>query len=153
MRFSRSARLGALATVAALASLGLAGCFGGGAAPQCSTEIIESFEESGSGATVVAEFPAPELLVGGGIYCWIAFEGGDEVGGIAFFEGENGDEVAIERLTATGFTESELLPGFYEKGDLIASVGPSEGVIEEGQGAPDELVGKELALLFIGSTP
>ena len=153
MGTSRITRLGALAGIAGLLTLGLSGCFGGGAAPQCSAGIVDSFEESGTAGTVTSEFPAPELLVGGGIYCWLAIESEGSVGGIAFFEGANGDEVATARLEANGFTASELLPSFYEKGDLIAGVTPSEGALSADDGVPAELVGKELAILFVGAQP
>lgn len=153
MRLARPVRFGALAAAAGLLSLGLAGCFGGGGgpAPQCSASILDSFEDAGPGGAVSTEFPAPELLSGGGIYCWLAFESNGEVGGIAFFEGANGEKVAIERLEANGFSESALLPTFYEKGDLIAGVTPSDGALTAGEGVPAELVGKEIAILFVGS--
>ena len=147
------ARRGALAAAAGLLALGLSGCVGGGAAPQCSQGILDSFDESGASGTVVNEFPAPELLNGGGIYCWVAVESDGSIGGVAFFEGANGDEVAVARLEANGFTESELLPSFYEKGDLIAGVTPSDGALSADDGVPAELVGKELAILFVGTQP
>ncbi len=147
----RFARLVALATTAGLLTVGLSGCFGGGAAPQCSTGIIDSFQESGTSGEIVDDFPAPELLSGGGIYCWLAIESEGTVAGIAFFEGANGDEVAIDRLEANGFTESELLPTFYEKDDLLAGVTPSQGALQADDGVPAELVGKELAVLYVGS--
>lgn len=147
-------RLGALVVTAGLLAVGISGCVGGNAAPQCSAEISESFQESISvSGAATSEFPAPELLSGGGVYCWAAVESGGTVLGFALFEGANGDEVAIDRLEANGFTQSEQLPSSYERDELIADVQPSNGEVPADSGAPTELVGKEIAILFVGTQP
>lgn len=151
MRTIRLARRGALAATTGLLALGITGCVAGGpVAPQCSAEILETFEASG---TISSEFPAPELLSGGGIYCWVGIDSNGELGGLAFFEGADSAEVATDRLQDNGFVPSTMLPSFYEKGDLIAGLTPTNGPMKEGNGVPAELVGKDITILFVGPDP
>lgn len=147
---SRPARGLALLGGAALLAAGLSGCVPGAPAPECSEEVQQGLASAST--TIIHEFPAPELLVGGGILCWVAFQGEGEAGtaGLAFFEGADGDDAAIARLEGNGFETDPMLPEYYRKGDLFAAVTPSDGPLQAEDEPPAEFVGKELAILYVG---